>query len=162
MVNSELVVGHRIRRIVADTSLPDESLNFADFICILDNGVGIRLPYDDETDDWFNEATPSEHHVPMRFPKSKWWHYHRRLWRPRIRDVLVPADPEWRCPDSSRILLESGWYLAQCSATPIGILPFMDIMPALKSDDVMVSIWTALRDVGSANHRAGRQTDEFH
>ncbi len=154
MLKREVVVDHRIERIVADTSLSDDSLNFADFICSFDNGVGLRPPYDDGSDDWFNEATPAEHHSPIQFPRSKWWHYYRILWRSPIRGVVVPADPELRFPDSSRILLDSGWYLAQCSGTPIGIFPSIDIMPELNSDDVMVSIWTAPRDVAIANQGA--------
>lgn len=157
MLKRDAVVGHRIKQLVADTSLSDDALNFADFICVLDTGVAFRLPYDHESDDWFTEVTPSENHYPVAFPRARWWHYYRCLWRSPIRDVLIPADPELRFPDSSRILLNSGWYLAQCSGTPIGIMPSIDIMPDVNTDNTMVSIWSVRGDVVTGDHDADEQ-----
>jgi hypothetical protein len=142
MLNREDVIGHRIKRILADTTLSDDSLNFADFICELDNGVAFRLPYDDESEHWFVDVVPNANHKPLTFPKRHWWHYSRKLWRARISDVLVPADPELRFPDSARVALSSGWFLMQMSGAPIGILPCIDIMPELHADDPMVTIWS--------------------
>lgn len=141
MLQQNSVVGSRIKRIVADATLSDDEFNYVDFICLLDNGIAFQLPYVDDDGMSFENAIPSANHQPVAFPKSKWWHYYRRLWWSPIRDVLIPADPDFRIPDSSRILLESGWSLTQCAGTPIGILPSIDIMPDTSFDDTMVSIW---------------------
>jgi len=142
MLNREDVVGHRIRRILAGSSLSDDALNFADFICELDNGVAFRLPYDDESDNWFGVAVKNANHRTVTFPKRKWWHYRQRLWRAWITDILVPADPELRYPDSARVALSSGWFLIQVSSAPIGIVPSIDIAPELHADDRMVAVWS--------------------
>ena len=143
MLRRQDVLGHRIRRIFVDMSLSDHEYNYADFICLLDNGLAFRLPHDDESGDLFPTAKVSEAHVPATFPKRRWLHYPRRLWWARITDVLVPADPELRFPDSSRVALDSGWYLAQMSGGPIGVIPCIDIMPELMTDQELVTIWEA-------------------
>lgn len=142
MLNREDVIGHRIKRIMADTSLLDDSLNFADFICELDNGAAFRFPYDDESADWFVAVDPSTNHKAITLPIRQWLHYSRNLWRAMITDVLVPADPELRFPDFARVALSSGWFLVQMSGAPTGILPSIDIMPDLQSDDPMVTVWS--------------------
>ena len=142
MLKREDVIGHRIKSIVADTTLTDGALNFADFVCELDNGVAFRLPYDDESDDWFGAVELSMNHEPISFPRKQWWHYSRRLWWATVSDVLVPADPDLRYPDSARVALSSGWFLAQMSGAPTGILPCIDIMPELNAEDPMVTIWS--------------------
>jgi hypothetical protein len=141
MLKHEDVVGHRIKRIVADATLTDDSLNFADFVIELDNGVAFRLPYDDESDDWFGAVELTVNHRVVTFPKWRWWHYSRRLWRATISDVLVPADTELRYPDSARVALSSGWFLAQMSGAAAGILPCIDIMEELNADDPMITVW---------------------
>ena len=75
MLNREDVIGHRIRRLVADTTLSDDAINFADFICELDNGIAFRLPHDDESADWFDVAEVTPNHKPIALPKRQWWHY---------------------------------------------------------------------------------------
>lgn len=145
MLRREDVVGHRINRIVADLSLSDGAYNHADFICVLGNGIAFRLPFDDESDDIFPAAEVSAAHAPVIFPKRQWPRYFRRLWRARIADVLVPADPELRFPDSSRVALTSGWYLGQMYTAPAGILPIIDLMPDLRAGDEMVTVWEANR-----------------
>jgi hypothetical protein len=144
MIQRHNIIGHRIKRIVANTSLSDADFNFADFVCELDNGVMFRLPSDNESEDLLPEVTISDAFQAVRFDKRRWWHYTKRLWWSRIADVLIPADPELRFPDTARIALTSGWYIAQYSGAPRGILPTIDIMPTINADDKMLSVWEVL------------------
>jgi len=141
MLRRENVVGQRIKRIIANTSLSDDEFNFADFVCVLGNGFAFRLPSDDESGDMFPGVEITDAFRPVKFNSRRWLHYAYRLWWARIVDVLVPADPELRFPDSAAIALSSGWYIAQYSGAPRGILPLIDIMPKLNSGDEMVSVW---------------------
>jgi hypothetical protein len=136
------IVGFRIKRILADTSLSDDAINFADFVLVLETGSAFRMPYDDDHGAWLTNVSPSSKHQPVRFPLAKYWHYRSRLWRTTVNDVLVPADPKLRFPDSARVRLDSGWYIAAWSGTPVGIFPTIDIIPSLDFDDRMVSIWS--------------------
>ena len=145
MLQRNDVVGQRIKRIVANTSRSDDDYNFADFVCELRNGIAFRLPSDDETGDLFPGVKITEDFRTIKFDKPRWFHYNYRLWWARITDVLVPADPELRFPDSAVIALSSGWYIAQRSGAPRGILPLIDIMPTLNVDEEMMSVWQTTR-----------------
>jgi hypothetical protein len=143
MIRREQIVGRRLANILGDSSLTDRSINFCDFLYVTDIGHCFRMPHNDGTDDMLAAVAPSEKHFPVRWPRGSWWHYHRKLWWPRIQDILVPADPEARFPDSSLIQMSSGWCVFQSSWGPIGIMPWVDVIAQLPRDAPMVSVWEA-------------------
>ena len=153
MLRRDNVVGQRIKRIVANTSHSDDDFNVADFVCELRNGIAFRLPSDDETGDLFPGVEITDDFRTIKFDKRRWFHYKSRLWGARITDVLVPADPELRFPDSAVIALSSGWYIAQYSGAPRGILPLIDIMPTLNVDNEMMSVWETTRQSSMTKDR---------
>ena len=141
MYQRDEIVGRRIANVFCDSSLSDESLNFCDFVYVIDARRSFRMPFDDGTGDLLQHVAITEKHSPATCPRWRWWHYHRLLWRARITDILVPADRESRFPDTGIIALSSGWFLAQSCGGPMGIAPTVDIMARLNDDEPMVSIW---------------------
>ena len=142
MLHRNDIIGFPIAQILADTSLSDDSINFADFVLVSASGMAFRMPYDDDSGCWMEAVTPGHNHRLVDLPLAKHHHYQRNLWRSDVIDVLVPEDPELRFPDSARIQLASGWYIVSCCGAPNGILPTIDITPDLATDDRMVSIWS--------------------
>jgi hypothetical protein len=134
------IVGHRLANILGDSSLSDESINYCDFVYQTDNGHCFRMPYDRDTADLLPHVEPTPNHSPTVWPRKEWWHYRRKLWTASITDILVPADPEERFLDTGIIALSSGWFVAQCGGTPIGILPSVNVIEEISAEP-MISVW---------------------
>jgi hypothetical protein len=144
MLPREDIVGHRITNIVGDSTSSDDSFNFTDFIYVLDNGIALRMPYDDESGDYLPIASLTQNHRPLVWPKSRKKHFNDNLWAATIADILIPLDPEERFLDSGAIKLSSGHFIAQLCGAPHGILPSVDILAEIGNAGAMVSVWDAI------------------
>ena len=143
MLQRESIVGHRIVDVVGDSSTSDESFNFTDFVYVFDNGLAIRMPHDDESEDLLSGVDVTANHQSLDWPKEKRRQLKRNLWAATVKDILVPRDPEERYPDTGVILLSTDWLIVQLSAAPHGIEPFVNIVNELENLESMVSVWDA-------------------
>ena len=148
MIQRDNIIGHRITAVLGDSSLSDKSINFCDFLYRTDNGQCFRMPGDDNSGELLASVEVTNSYERLNWPRESEAHYKRNLWNAAIVDILVPADPEKRYPDSGLIALSSGWYIMQYSCAPIGVLPFVSITQQSERGQPMTSVWD-LNDISS-------------
>ena len=144
MLRREEIVGHRITKILGDSTLSDESFNYTDFVFLLSNNIAFRIPFDDESGDLLPSAGVSKNHEPVIVPQSEKERFRKKLFSATVADVLVPSDPEERYPDSGLVSLSSGSFVATLSSGQPGIIPMVFLIDSPKNSGPLVSVWDAV------------------
>lgn len=108
------IVGHRITQIWQTITINDESLDRADNVFSLDNGVKFRLPFD-RTGRIAAVDVP-EGAVLFDDPQTA------PMLASPIVDLKCPEDDRYADYDTSFLLLESGLWISQVAAFPTGPL----------------------------------------
>lgn len=108
------IVGHRITQIWQTVTTNDDSLDRADNVFTLDNGINFRLPFD-----------RTERIVAVEVPEGADLSddpHTAPMFASPIADLMCPEDSRYADDDTSFLHLESGLWISQTVAFPTGPL----------------------------------------